>query len=129
MKRCIDTNAYTRMRVGHPRLQNLMEESHCLFVPVVVLGELYTGFCQGNRVEENEEALLTFLEKPGIRVQDITWDIARRYAYLMKTLKTSGTPIPTNDVWIASTALELGARLLTYDKHFEHVPGLITENP
>jgi tRNA(fMet)-specific endonuclease VapC len=45
------------------------------------------------------------------------------------SLKRQGTPIPTNDIWIAATALENGGRIVAYDSHFEAVPGLIVEAP
>jgi tRNA(fMet)-specific endonuclease VapC len=32
-------------------------------------------------------------------------------------------PIPTNDLWIAASALEHGAALLTRDAHFSHIDG------
>jgi tRNA(fMet)-specific endonuclease VapC len=44
-------------------------------------------------------------------------------------LKRQGTPIPTNDIWIAAAALENGGRMVAYDSHFEAVPGLIVEAP
>jgi tRNA(fMet)-specific endonuclease VapC len=34
-------------------------------------------------------------------------------------LRRSGTPIPTNDVWIAATAARSGAIVLSYDDHFD----------
>jgi predicted nucleic acid-binding protein len=33
-------------------------------------------------------------------------------------------PIPTNDIWIAATTIQVGAQLLTFDTDFEHVDGL-----
>jgi predicted nucleic acid-binding protein len=33
-------------------------------------------------------------------------EIAQRYGALVKVLKKQGTPLPTNDIWIAATALE-----------------------
>lgn len=129
MKRCIDTCAYSRLLFGAAGLQTLMEEADSLIVPVIVLGELYAGFGAGNRVAENENRLNAFLELPGVRIQDASWDIARRYAILVTELRRKGTPIPTNDIWIAATALELGARLITYDAHFKSIPGLIVDIP
>jgi len=106
-----------------------MEESTVLILPVIVLGELYTGFEAGSRAAENEGRLESFLETSSVRVQDVTVDIARRYALLVNALRRAGTPLPTNDIWIAATTMELGARLLTYDTHFRHIPGLIVESP
>ena len=129
MKRCIDTCAYSVLMQGNPRLQKCMEESDILILPVVVLGELYTGFLAGSKTVENENRLEAFLEAPSVRVQEVTRDIARRYAIIVNALKKAGTPLPTNDIWIAATAMELGARLLSYDSHFSNIPGLIVEAP
>jgi predicted nucleic acid-binding protein len=52
-------------------------------------------------------------------------EIADRYGRLIKILRKQGTPIPTNDVWIASAALEKGAKLLTFDAHFNNIPGIV----
>ncbi|MFQ5810117.1 MAG: PIN domain-containing protein, partial [Armatimonadota bacterium] len=59
----------------------------------------------------------------------VTHSIAERYGVLVKQLKEQGTPIPTNDIWIAATALETGTRLVSYDAHFNNVPGLIVLSP
>ncbi len=129
MKRCIDTCAYSRLMLRDSGLQTLMEECDDLIMPVMVLGELHAGFEAGSRERENENRLKAFLELPGVRIQDVTWDIARRYALLVNDLRRKGTPIPTNDIWIAATALESGARLITFDAHFKGVSGLIVDIP
>ncbi len=41
-------------------------------------------------------------------------------------LRTKGNPIPTNDIWIAATALQHNLGLFSYDKHFQAVDGLVT---
>ena len=129
MKLCIDTCAYSRLMLGNTRLQTCMEEADLLVLPVIVLGELHTGFEAGNRTSENEDRLKAFLETPSVRVQDVTWDIARRYAVLVNALRKAATPLPTNDIWIAATAMELGARLLSYDVHFDRIAGLVVAAP
>lgn len=129
MKRCLDTSAYSRMRLGDVRLQILLEEADLLVVPAVVLGELHAGFEMGSQKADNETRLEAFLELPSVRIQDVNWDIARRYGIVVRHLRQAGKPIPTNDIWVAATALELGARLVTYDEHFQHVPGLVVERP
>ena len=47
------------------------------------------------------------------------------YHVIGDCLRRSGTPIPINDVWIASQAMEAGAQVITYDRHFNKVKGLI----
>jgi predicted nucleic acid-binding protein len=83
----------------------------------------------GTRERENAEELDAFLAQPGVRVIDSTRDVATRYGILVQQLKAQGTPVPTNDIWIAAAALEHGAHLLSYDTHFSHVPGLIALMP
>lgn len=36
-------------------------------------------------------------------------------------LRKAGTPLPTNDVWVAALALREGATVITCDEHFRAV--------
>ena len=90
---------------------------------------LYAGFQLGSHYEDNCKDLATFLELPGIQIAAPGQDVAERYGYLVRDLRRQGTPFPTNDLWIGATALETGARLVSYDVHFQHVPGLIVIAP
>ena len=45
---------------------------------------------------------------------------------IFNLLKRKGTPIPTNDIWVAAAMMECGGRLFTRDKHFLDVPMLDT---
>ncbi|RJR32557.1 MAG: type II toxin-antitoxin system VapC family toxin [Desulfobacteraceae bacterium] len=47
-----------------------------------------------------------------------------RYSRIASYLKQHGTPIPTNDIWIAAQAMEHGAELITLARHFEYIAGL-----
>ena len=50
---------------------------------------------------------------------------ADRYARVAdRRFGARGRPIPTNDIWIAAHAMETGADLVSYDRHFDHVEGL-----
>lgn len=126
---CLDTSAYSRFMRGAPRLQTRLEAADELLLPVTMLGEVYAGFQGGNRLEENLALLAAFRRQPGVVLLETTDNIAQRYAALVASLKRQGTPIPTNDIWIAAAALENGGRLVAYDAHFAAVPGLIVEAP
>lgn len=126
---CLDTSAYSRFMRGEPRLQTRLEAADELLLPVTMLGEVYAGFQGGNRLEENLALLAAFRRQPGVVLLETTDNIAQRYAALVASLKRQGTPIPTNDIWIAAAALENGGRLVAYDAHFAAVPGLIVEAP
>ena len=129
MKFVLDTNAYSRLMQNRSSLTELVEHADLVLLPTVAIGELYAGFHLGSRCESNRAGLNEFLCLPGIEIVPIDHDIAERYGILVCTLKEKGTPIPTNDIWIAATSLELGARLISYDTHFDYVPGLITLSP
>jgi len=129
MKACLDTNAYSQLMRGHAPLSQLLESAGEVLLPVTVLGELHAGFEMGSRRDANRRQLGEFLALPGVETVAITQDMAERYGLLVKQLTHQGTPIPTNDIWIAACALETGARLVTYDPHFQHVHGLITLSP
>jgi tRNA(fMet)-specific endonuclease VapC len=57
-------------------------------------------------------------------VVDIDLPIARRFGEVFATLRRAGTPLPLNDIWIASITLELGAHLVTFDSDYARVDGL-----
>ncbi len=124
MKIVLDTNAYTALMKGEDRITSILEFSEEVFLPSVVLGELYGGFYLGKYRDKNIRTLELFLSKPGIYSLDSTKAIAERYGMLIKILKEQGTPIPTNDIWISASVLETGSKLATRDRHFECVPGI-----
>jgi len=126
---CLDTSAYNRLMRGQQTLQDRLEAADEILLPVTMLGEVYAGFQGGNRLEENLSLLSAFRSQPGVVIIDTTDNIAQRYATIVATLRRQGTPIPTNDIWIAAAALENGGRMVAYDAHFEAVPGLIVEAP
>lgn len=126
---CLDTSAYSRLMRGQPKLQERLEAADEILLPATMLGEVYAGFHGGNRLEENLSLLAAFRRQPGVAIVDTTDNVAQRYATIVATLKRQGTPIPTNDIWIAAAALENGGRMVAYDSHFEAVPGLIVEAP
>lgn len=110
-------------------LRRCLEEAELVYVPAIVLGELHAGFCLGSNHEQNCQRLEAFLDLPGVCIAPVDESVAQRYGFLVRDLRRQGTPIPTNDLWIAATAMETGARLISYDAHFEHVPGLIVLSP
>jgi tRNA(fMet)-specific endonuclease VapC len=129
MRVCLDANAYSRLMGGHVPLTQLLESSEEVLLPATVLGELHAGFELGSRRETNRRQLGEFLALPGVETIPVTTDIAERYGILISQLTRQGTPIPTNDIWIAAAALETGSRLVTYDSHFKHIHGLIVLDP
>ncbi|NTU42362.1 MAG: type II toxin-antitoxin system VapC family toxin [Nitrospirales bacterium] len=50
---------------------------------------------------------------------------AEFYALIYRDLKRKGKPIPSNDLWVAASAMRHGLALFTYDDHFSNIEGLI----
>ena len=125
MKVCLDTNAYSNLRRGNVKILEILNDSEEIIVPVAAYAELLFGFLHGKKFSENESLLNTFLANERVTLQSATPTIAERWAYTRAKNTKNGTPIPENDIWIAATALDAGARLVSYDHHFDAVAGLI----
>ncbi len=120
----LDTSAYSHFREGHPRVLASLTAAVHVFVPVIVLGELEAAFESGSRVAENRRVLAEFLALPYVSVLDVTPDTVRHYARIFVSLRTAGTPIPLNDVWIAASTVQFHGNLLTSDRDYLRVPSL-----
>ncbi len=120
----VDTNAYTAFRRGVPAAVELFSMADGLFLSTVVLGELRSGFASGSRSVVNERDLARFLASPRVAVLDVDERVTTVYAAVYLQLRTAGTPVPTNDLWIAASALTARVALFTYDAHFAQVDGL-----
>jgi tRNA(fMet)-specific endonuclease VapC len=115
---CLDTSAYSHFKRGDPAVVDLIDRADWLGVPSIVLGELWIGFLLGGRLEKNQAELDEFLAHPPVVELAPDRDVARIYAEMIVSLRKAGTPIPSNDVWIAATAQRMGVPVLTYDGHF-----------
>ena len=124
MKRLLDTNAYVELLKGNAEVASLVRSAERLVFSMVVVGELLFGFRNGNRYEKNLASLDEFLKEPWVELQLVTRVTADRFGRVAADLRKAGTPIPTNDIWIAAHAFETGAELVSFDRHFEGVRGL-----
>lgn len=122
MRLALDTNRYVDLCRGDAQVVDRVEQADTVFVPFVVVGELRAGFALGERPEANERVLRTFLSKPGVETLYAGDGTTRAYAALYRQLRQQGTPIPTNDLWIASLVVERGLALYSRDRHFKHLP-------
>ncbi len=124
MRLCIDTNAYTALMKGEKDILRLLENADEINVPATVLGELFAGFQSGSLLDRNLLELENFLSKHDVAILETTRDVSFRYGYIFKILKEQGTPIPSNDIWIAAASMDSGSILLSRDRYFSSIPGL-----
>ena len=118
---CLDTSAYSNFRRGEARAVQAVDDAEWVGVPAIVLGELWAGFLLGTRTERNVAELQTFLRHPVVEPISVDDEVARIYGEIVVDLRGSGTPIPTNDVWVAACAARTGAAVLTFDAHFRNI--------
>ena len=98
-----------------------MDRADWIGVPSVVVGELWAGFLLGTCSEKNVDEFGEFLSHPVVEVIAIDKDVALLYGEIFVELRNRGRPLPTNDIWIAATAVRAGAAVLTFDRHFQDI--------
>lgn len=124
----IDTNIYSLAMKGESTIVDTLRQIDAIGISTISIGELYTGFANGSRESDNKTELALFLDSPRVVVHTIDVETAEFYALILNNLKKAGTPIPTNDIWIASIAFQHGYKLFTKDKHFKAIQGLFQIN-
>ena len=120
----LDTSAYSHFRANHAVTVDLIATAEAVLLPTIVLGELEAGFRLGRRTEENRVTLADFLAEPFVSVLEVSPEVARYYGQMFAALRKAGTPIPTNDIWIAASTVVADAHLITFDADFERVRAL-----
>lgn len=120
----LDTNALSAWADGNPACRAAFMEAAQLVVPTIVLGEYLYGIRQSRHRSRYEQWLAQNL--PFAKVESLSSVTAGVYADLRIHLKSVGTPIPANDLWIAALAIELHLPLLSNDAHFDLIPDLIS---
>lgn len=123
----IDTSAYAAFLKGHPGIKLSIQRADEISVSPVVLGELLSGFMMGKNERRNRSILRDFISSARVNLLEIDEETSERYAVILYHLRTKGPPIPTNDLWIAASAMQYGLKLLTTDRHYTEVPQIITE--
>jgi predicted nucleic acid-binding protein len=128
MKRILlDTSAYSHLMRGSKMVASVLDEADEVYLCAIVIGELLAGFKRGSREQENKTILKDFLAVSTVGVLDVDDSTAERYSLIIDYLKKCGTPIPTNDIWIAASAMQHGLILLTSDVHFSSLPQIVSK--
>lgn len=112
---------------GHPDVKLALQRADEICLTPIVLGELLAGFMAGKYKRKNEQDLRTFMDSPRVSVLDVDEETGQRYAVIVNALRTAGTPIPTNDIWIAASAMQHGLRVITTDVHYSRVSQAVVD--
>jgi tRNA(fMet)-specific endonuclease VapC len=118
---CLDTSAYVHFRRGRASVVELLDLAEWVGVPAITVGELTTGFLLAPKPLEQMAHLDRFLAQPVVEEIPLGREVATIYAEIVVALRRAGTPVPTNDIWIAAAAAHTNATVLTCDGHFRYI--------
>ena len=118
----LDTNGLSAVADGDAALEPILRKAAEVDVPVIVLGEYRYGIRQSRDRQRYEQWLTETI--CNYRVLDVDEETANSYATIRTELKRAGTPIPSNDVWIAALCRQHSFSLLSRDRHFDLVRGI-----
>lgn len=133
MNYLLDTNHWSYLQEQHPlvvsRLHQLPEEAS-LYMSVVSQGELLAGveWAQGLRRKRRLLELYEQVVAMATAILPVTPQVAERYAQIYAQLRQKGRLIQTNDIWIAASALVYDMILVSADRHFRLIDGLMVED-
>jgi predicted nucleic acid-binding protein len=121
----LDTSAYSAFMRGDLAVEETIQTVDAIYLNAVVLGELRVGFLRGRARQKNEERLRQFLASSRVSIVPVDDETAERYAVILNGLWAAGTPIPTNDIWIAASAMQYGLTVVTTDAYFLKIPQIL----
>lgn len=121
----LDTSVVVRFLNGDAAIIERVIALPGVILPLVVAGELLFGAENSSRPLQNLPRYLEFIS--ACMVTPLGRGTTSIYARSRLILKHKGRPIPMNDIWIAAQCLEQGWVLVTDDKDFDYVDGLILE--
>jgi tRNA(fMet)-specific endonuclease VapC len=125
VKIALDTNRYVDLCNGVIETKIILAEAEMIILPFIVLAELRAGFALGKRQEWNEHKLRRFMLKDGVKSLFADEQTTHHYGAVFRQLRKQGTPIPTNDMWLAALVLQHNLVLHARDRHFDHLPQLV----
>ena len=121
----LDTNIVIALFANEAVTIDHLKDAEEVFIPSIVIGELYYGARKSSRAKENLARIDEFAKDNVILNCDL--ETARSYSQVKFELKEKGRPIPENDIWIAALALQHKLTLISRDKHFTEVDRLTVD--
>ncbi|MCX6050583.1 MAG: type II toxin-antitoxin system VapC family toxin [Chloroflexi bacterium] len=118
----LDTNIVIALFANDRLVVEQIEDAEEVFIPSIVIGELYYGARKSGRARENVARVDLFAEANIVLICDT--ETCRWYGVVKDLLSQKGSLIPENDVWIAALALRHGLILVTRDSNFSEVTNL-----
>lgn len=121
-KYLLDTNIIIALFADETSVKDKLAVADEVFIPSVVVGELFYGAHKSVRVKENIARIDEFASSNIVLKHDI--ETARVYGEVKNNLRIKGHPIPENDIWIAALAIQHNLTVVSRDKHFSEIDNL-----
>jgi tRNA(fMet)-specific endonuclease VapC len=118
----LDTNAVSALSFEDADLAKVLRAGLRHHLPTIVIGEYECGLA-GSKRNKELNAWFALLVSESL-VLAVDRETATHYGAICATLKQNGTPIPSNDLWIAALAMQHGLPIVSQDRHFDRVPGI-----
>lgn len=121
----LGTNVLIALFADEPTVKEKLTQLNEIYIPSIVIGELYYGAWKSQRTQENLTRIDELVAESVVLGCHV--ETARRYGDIKNALRLRGRPIPENDLWVAAIALEHDLTLVTRDAHFKEIVGLKVE--
>ena len=118
----LDTNAVSALAEGEPTLEPVLRRAMQVAIPVIVLGEYRYVISQSRNRVHYEQWLAEYL--PSFQILDVDERTTISYSAVRRELRKAGSPIPSNDVWIAALCRQHSLPLVSRDRRFDTVSGI-----
>ncbi len=115
----LDTNIVIALFANEATIKDNLGDAEEVFVPSIVIGELFYGARKSTRSKEN----LARIDELALASVVLGCDVetARKYGEIKNDLRSKGHPIPENDIWIAAIAAQHNLTLVSRDAHFDEI--------
>ena len=124
-KNLLDTNIIIALFANDENVKTNLSKTREIFVPSIVVGELFYGAYKSARAKENISRIEELASQSVVLGCDS--ETSRIYGEIKFELSTKGNPIPENDIWIAAIAIQHDLILISRDAHFNEVNKLKIE--
>lgn len=121
----LDTNIVIGLFANDQAILARLSETDHIFIPSIVLGELYFGAYKSTHTELNIRRIEEFVTTGAVLVCDAV--TATYYGRIKTALRERGRPLPENDIWIAALAQQHGLMVVSRDQHFKEIESLPVE--
>jgi tRNA(fMet)-specific endonuclease VapC len=125
-KYLLDTNIIIAWLQGETAIADKIEKSEEVYIPIIVVGELYYGAAFSSHVQKNIKEIKKLTSNYNVLLIDE--EASFHYGNIKTALRKIGKPIPENDIWIAAIALRYELIVVTRDNHFKIIDSISLQN-